>query len=213
MKAEQREFIEIMDSFRKLNIACMLPAEISHGEFSLLKMIQRRIESEPGNFTDCAAAWNETEGRKCGGNSAGRVAAESLADTGTEGNSADADAPKKFCRGVKVSWLVKKSHVPAPAISRTLRSLEQKGFIERTADKEDRRNTFVSLTEAGAAVNREIDSIMEGFADAVFGNMGEETMQKLNGYLRQFLETSRAEIEKRRYTDKKTDKKTEKKTD
>lgn len=203
MKAEQREFIEIMDSFRKLNIACMLPAEISHGEFSLLKMIQYRIESEAGSFAECTAERAETESGKCGGNPAGRGAAGSLADTGTEEDSADADAPKNFCEGVKVSWLVKKSHVPAPAVSRTLRTLEQKGFIERTVDKEDRRNTFVSLTEVGFSINREIDNIMEGFADAVFGNMGEETMQKMNGYLKQFLETSRCEIEKRRYIDNK----------
>lgn len=182
MKAEQREFIDIMDSFRKLNIACMLPAEISHGEFSLLKMIQRRVESE------------DASGEK--------------EDTGV-----CSDKTERNGRGVKVSWLVKKARVPAPAISRTLRTLEQKGFIERTVDKDDRRNTFVSLTEAGTAINREIDGIMEGFADAVFGNMGEETMQRMNGYLKQFLETSRNEIEKRRYTDKKTDKTINDKTD
>lgn len=155
MKEEQKEFIEIMTAFRKLNISSMLPDLISHGEFSLLKMIESSAQ--------------ETENG----------------------------------RWVKVSHLVKKLCVPAPAISRTLRSLEDKNFIERTADKSDRRNTFVSLTEEGKAMNREIDGIMEGFADAVFGNMGEETMQKLNGYLRAFLETSRKEIDKRKYTGKK----------
>lgn len=209
MKAEQREFIEIMDSFRKLNIVCMLPAEISHGEFSLLKMIQHRIEREDDSSTGYTAVCTETEAGTGGKTVTEKGTAGSLAASGTQKISADADAPENFCGGVKVSWLVKKSHVPASAVSRTLRTLEQKGFIERTVDKADRRNTFVSLTEAGFSINREIDNIMEGFADAVFGNMGEETMQKMNGYLKQFLETSRCEIERRRYTDKKTDKKGE----
>ena len=44
---------------------------------------------------------------------------------------------------------------------------------------------------------------MEEFSDAVFGNLGADTMQKLNDYLQKFVETSKIEIEKRKYNEKK----------
>ena len=34
-------------------------------------------------------------------------------------------------------------------MSRTLRGLEEKGYVERSVDKKDRRNTYISLTEKG----------------------------------------------------------------
>lgn len=111
--------------------------------------------------------------------------------------------------GIKISMLIKESKAPAPAISRTLRSLETKDLVKRTVDEADRRNTFVTLTEHGRRLIGEVDRIMEGFAEAVFGNLGDETMNKLNTYLRAFLEASKAEIEKRKYIGKKTGEKGE----
>lgn len=155
MKEEQRTFFNIMDSFRKMNIASMLP-DISNGEFAVMKMI-----------------------RHCRQNGSGTQ------------------------NGVKVSSIVKCSKMPAPAISRTLKHLEEKEYIVRTVDKEDRRNTFVKMTEAGEALLRETDEIMSDFADAVFGQMGDETMRKLNDYLSRMVETADAEIAKRKYKGKK----------
>lgn len=39
MREEQKNFFDIMHSFRKLNLSSMLPG-ISHGELGVLKMIQ-----------------------------------------------------------------------------------------------------------------------------------------------------------------------------
>ena len=155
MKAEQKEFFDIMTSFRKLNISSMLP-EISHGDFSILKVIHCCREN-----------------------------------CGAEG------------RAVKVSDVVKCTMLPAPAVSRSLRTLEEKDLVVRTIDKEDRRNTFVELTPAGDALLAEIEGIMTSFADAVFGNLGDETIRKLNAYLHEFLEAARKEINKRKRDDKK----------
>ena len=105
--------------------------------------------------------------------------------------------------GVKVSEIVRHMQLPPPAISRALRMLEEKELVLRDVDKQDRRNTFVRLTAKGEGLIEEADCIMEDFGDAVFGNLGEETMRKLNGYLRKFVETSKIEIEKRKYNNKK----------
>ncbi len=81
--------------------------------------------------------------------------------------------------------------------------LEEKELVLRDVDKKDRRNTFVKVTEKGIARIAEADCIMEEFSDAVFGNLGADTMQKLNDYLQKFVETSKIEIEKRKYNEKK----------
>ncbi|MGC2871813.1 MarR family winged helix-turn-helix transcriptional regulator [Ihubacter sp. mB4P-1] len=102
-------------------------------------------------------------------------------------------------RRVRVSEIVKETQLPPPAISRCLRGLEHRGYVQRAVDRNDRRNTFVEVTEEGEALIEKVDGVMNEFADAVFVNIGDETMQKLNRYLREFVDVSRAEIEKRKY--------------
>lgn len=153
MREEQREFFDIMSSFRRLNISSMLP-DINHGDFGILKMIDH-----------CRT--------HCDG------------------------------EGVKVSDIVRHMKIQAPAVSRSLRSLERSGYIVRSVDRRDRRNTYVELTDMGKDMLTETDAIMNDFADAVFGKMGDENMKKLNSFLREFLETSQKEIALRRYKGKK----------
>lgn len=102
-------------------------------------------------------------------------------------------------RGVRVSQLVRSMELPPPAVSRGLRILDNKGYVVRTVDVRDRRNTFVSLTESGRAVLREANDIIDGFSEAVFANMGDEVMGRLNEYLRQLVDVSKEEIERRKY--------------
>ena len=101
--------------------------------------------------------------------------------------------------GVKISQVVKAMGLPPPAISRGLRILDQKGCVIRKVDEQDRRNTFVALTEEGRAMLKEANDIVEGFSEAVFANIGDEAMEKLNEYLRRLVEISKEEIAKRKY--------------
>ena len=59
----------------------------------------------------------------------------------------------KHCSGEKeeltVSELTAKLKAKGPAVSRTLKTLEDKGYIERDVNKADRRNTYVKLTASG----------------------------------------------------------------
>lgn len=99
---------------------------------------------------------------------------------------------------VKVSQVVRFLGLPPPAVSRGLRILDQKGYIRRTVDESDRRNTFVTLTEGGRSILREADLAVENFSEAVFDNIGDETMERLNEYFRRFLEASKEELAKRK---------------
>lgn len=106
---------------------------------------------------------------------------------------------KQDGENVRVAEIVEAMQAPAPAVSRGLRGLEERGLITRRVDEKDRRNTFVELTEAGRSLSREIESIMADFADAVFERAGAESFEQLNQSMRLLVQLSRDEIEKRKY--------------
>jgi len=98
---------------------------------------------------------------------------------------------------VRVSDIVNKMQVPPPAVSRSLRNLEQKGLTERNVDKNDRRNTCVSITPEGVSLLTETEKSMSEFSEAVFGQMGEENVRKLNAAMRQLLNAAETELARR----------------
>lgn len=104
---------------------------------------------------------------------------------------------KKEGKGVRVSELAQEMRVAAPAASRTLKGLEERGMIERSVDTEDRRNTYVFLTQKGQEVLANAEQIMNDFSHAVFERLDEEKMEHLIAYLKEIYEVSEQEIKKR----------------
>ena len=85
--------------------------------------------------------------------------------------------------GVRVMKIKEYSHVSLPAVSQQLRSLEDKGLVERNTTAEDRRVTLVSLTPAGQKI---LDHIKIG-TDAVI----EELVQKVGeANIREYIRLS-----------------------
>lgn len=155
MKKEQKEFFNLLDEFRKLNIGSMLP-NICHGDACIMKAI------------------------------------------------GEAQKKKDHDQCIRVADIIEEMQVPPPAVSRGLRSLEERRFISRHVDEKDRRNTFVELTEEGRLLSEEIEHIMSDFADTVFERVGAESFEQLNQSMRILVNASREEIEKRKNTKKKT---------
>lgn len=83
--------------------------------------------------------------------------------------------------GVCVSDIAKKQHVAKSQVSRTLRGLEENGLIERTSAKEDRRNTYVSLTPKGNQMLDDVKKNMERHYQKVMEKFGEDNMENLIG--------------------------------
>lgn len=111
---------------------------------------------------------------------------------------------KKKEKGIiTISELASEMHVQSSAVSRTLKSLEDKGYIVRTINKSDRRNTYVELTEPGRSMLKEAEEIMNSFAKAVITRMDEEDMNRLIAYLDELYHVSKEEIENHRYKDRK----------
>ena len=78
-----------------------------------------------------------------------------------------------------VSDIAECLHVSSPAISRTISSLEKKGYVERNIDRMNRRNTIVTLTEKGGCIfSDECDRIYL-FLNNVFKRMGENKLNAL----------------------------------
>ena len=116
------------------------------------------------------------------------------------------DITKLDCSGEKeeltVSELTAKLKAKGPAVSRTLKTLEDKGYIERDVNKADRRNTYVKLTASGEQKQEECEQIMSSFAHAVISKIDRDDMEQLIDCLNELYEASREEIEDRKMRQK-----------
>lgn len=104
---------------------------------------------------------------------------------------------------ITISELASKMNAQSSAVSRTLKSLEDKEYIIRTINKSDRRNTYVEVTDLGRSLLKEAESTMSNFARAVIKRMNEEDMNRLIAYLEELYQVSKEEIENHKYRDRK----------
>jgi len=81
--------------------------------------------------------------------------------------------------GVYVWELAERTHVHPPAVSRTLRELEEKGLIERSIDPSDRRNVKVRPTSKGLAFCERAEAKMEAMLSRVENKMGADNIAQL----------------------------------
>lgn len=96
-----------------------------------------------------------------------------------------------------VSELAEKLHTQNSAVSRTLKNLEDHGWICRMTDQNDRRNTCVALTESGEIMQQNMTHTMQDFGRAVISQVDEQDIRKLIAYLDEIYEIAAEEIEKR----------------
>ena len=108
--------------------------------------------------------------------------------------------------GVKMSELAEYTHALPPAVSRSIKALEEKEYVRRFVDQKDRRNTLVEITEAGQEVLQESNDIMNEFIRRVFEKTDKEEMARLVRYIYQQYELAKEELEKIRESQKKVKK-------
>lgn len=56
---------------------------------------------------------------------------------------------------VKVSDISDAMNLPRPGVTRTVKEMEKKGYLQKTASEEDGRVTYLTVTEAGKNLSRE----------------------------------------------------------
>lgn len=86
---------------------------------------------------------------------------------------------KNHPEGMHVRELADKARVSPPRVSRMLRDMEEKGLIERRIDRDDRRNTYITLTEAGEAARQRTAARLSTFLDRVVDRMGPENIRTM----------------------------------
>ncbi|WP_343344698.1 MarR family transcriptional regulator [Terrisporobacter petrolearius] len=81
--------------------------------------------------------------------------------------------------GMKTSELTKDLCITKPATSKMLNVMEEKGYIQRTSNKSDRRVVYVKLTQEGEAFLKDQNRKFENFTCQVVEKMGEEDTDNL----------------------------------
>lgn len=105
---------------------------------------------------------------------------------------------KKKKEGVTVSDLAEKARTKPSAVSRTLKTLEERGLIARTINQADRRNTYVTLTEEGSATCEKFRRTMCEFGKAVIDRMDADDMRRMIAYINRLNQVAQEEIEARK---------------
>ena len=96
-----------------------------------------------------------------------------------------------------VSELAEHIHLKPSAVSRSLKGLEDRGWIDRAVNKTDRRIVYVTPTEAGVTEVRNVQQTMDEVFSAVFSQIKEEDMRRLLNYLDELYQITQKEIETR----------------
>jgi DNA-binding MarR family transcriptional regulator len=88
--------------------------------------------------------------------------------------------------GVKVGELSEVVHTTKSATSKMLRSVEEKGYIERVFDKNDRRVVYVKLSEKGDKLVKDTLNTKREFAERTIQMLGEEDSKDLIRIMKKF---------------------------
>ena len=88
------------------------------------------------------------------------------------------DAERCGTTMLSVSEIARALRVSPPAVSRKLKSLREKGFIQTQTDELDRRNTYVSATNAGKAALEENFKLVCAFFNRVLSCLKPEEIHQ-----------------------------------
>ena len=104
---------------------------------------------------------------------------------------------------ITISELANRTRVHSSAISRTLHGLEEKGYVERSIDKNDRRNICVELTIEGERVTNETRQIICDYGKAVVDHLEPSELERLIAYMNMIYSVAEKEIETRKWKGRK----------
>ena len=104
---------------------------------------------------------------------------------------------------VTISELACRRKVHSSAISRTLHGLEERGYVERSIDKNDRRNVCVELTEEGERITIEARQIIRDYGKAVVERLESGELERLITYMNKIYAVAEKEIDTRKWKGRK----------
>lgn len=81
--------------------------------------------------------------------------------------------------GIYVSDFADQLHITPPTASKMLKQMEEQGWLCRTVNRNNRRNTFISLTEAGQELLAAEQERCAAMGDRIIRRMGKENAAAL----------------------------------
>lgn len=81
--------------------------------------------------------------------------------------------------GMKVSELSSKMHVTSPSITQLVTTLEERGLVSRTMDREDRRAVKVNLTAKGVEITEKAEEHLMAMLTGLVEHLGRDKSLKL----------------------------------
>ncbi len=75
---------------------------------------------------------------------------------------------------VRVSDISDVLDLPRPGVTRTVKEMEQKGYLRKLASPDDRRVTYISITEEGRELSRKYDENYFSELSAYLDDISEE---------------------------------------
>lgn len=106
---------------------------------------------------------------------------------------------------VQVSALSEVMHANSTAVSRVLKSLEQKKYVERRTCEKDRRVTYVFITQEGSKAIKQAGEKLDDFFSSVFVNLGDDNLARLTEYMNTLHSMLTKELNERKMKGKEKD--------
>ena len=75
---------------------------------------------------------------------------------------------------VKISDLSDALHLPRPGVTRTVKEMEAKGYLQKHASEEDGRVTYLSITEAGKQLSQTYNTQYFGLLAPMLADLSNE---------------------------------------
>ena len=98
--------------------------------------------------------------------------------------------------GSGVSAMAASMKVSPPAVSRLLKNMEAKGYIRRSVDLKDRRNTRVEITQEGIEKREACRKMNSEFTNRVIERMTPEKMTEMLKLFNQMVDIMEDEVKK-----------------
>ncbi len=100
---------------------------------------------------------------------------------------------------VKVSDISDALSLPRPGVTRTVKEMEEKGYLKKISSKDDKRVTYLSITEKGEELHQKFD---EQFFHMLAPYMDEITEEDAECMIRTIEKFHEIMSERRNYFDK-----------
>jgi DNA-binding MarR family transcriptional regulator len=97
-------------------------------------------------------------------------------------------APEKNPQGLRVSELAATFGITASSITQLVTGLEERGYVGRTMDPEDRRAVRVSLTEAGRRLAEPMREAIDSIFSGIVLHLGHEKSRMMLALLNEVIQ-------------------------